>query len=491
MARPLGARVALFTAGGVLGAGGTMIVGILLARYLTKEDMGTYQQLWLVYRLIIGLGLSGLARSPLYFVPSLKREHQRSLVVAVSLLVTIGGTAAAAFVGVKAPWIAMRFNNPALGPLLRLFAAYIFFTASVLHFPVYLVARGRHEFATLHQALVVAAVVSAAIYGTVTQNGLEAITLALVVTGVPLWIWGVGWLGREFFRLTGGQLVPIGRLLRYSIHLSLASATQALLLHIGPLSISVLALPERLAVFRMGATQVPFVAALTRSVTTAVTPTLADLFARKQLTEMVALWHRAIRHLPGLILPIFVFCFLMTSDIIVVLFSTKYLESTTIFRICLCVLPLRCGFYEGMLQALGRSREILISSIASALVATTLSFTLFPFVGLIGPAVGYVLGLYTLGLVCLFFICRFTGYSWATVLPWRDLGRQFVVALSAGVVLVPVLWYGYGDYALRLSLSRVALGSLLYFPVYLVLLKRAGYPSIGDLWTQMFARRSR
>ena len=27
MARPLGARVALFTAGGVLGAGGTMIVG--------------------------------------------------------------------------------------------------------------------------------------------------------------------------------------------------------------------------------------------------------------------------------------------------------------------------------------------------------------------------------------------------------------------------------------------------------------------------------
>lgn len=485
MPRPLSARVILFTVGNVVRSAASILLGILLARYLTKQDMGTYQQLWLVQRLIVGLVLAGVSSSLLYFVPSLKREQQRSLLVFISMSIGAVAAVTSLVMVVGAPWIAARFNNPALGPLLRLFAAYIFLATSVQHFSNYLVARGRHEMAAAYQVMVTVAIIVSAIYGMAVGGGLEEITLAIVVTMIPLWIWASSWIVVQCFCLPRGESISAYRVIGYSAHLSLAGASNTLLQQIGPLAVSLLASPAQVAVFRMGATQVPMVTSITGSVAIGLTPTLAEQFARGDIRQMTELWHRAIRRLFGLILPMFVFFFLMASDIIVVLFSIKYMESITIFRIYLCIMLLRSGFYSGVLQAMGRSREILFVDIISSLVAVILAFALMPVIGLRGPAVACVVGYYTGGLLFLILICRFTGHRWSSVMPWRDINRQLGIAILAGVVMVPVLWYHHGEYSLKFSAIRILAAALLYFPICFAMLQKAGYPVIGDLWKRL------
>ncbi len=485
MARPLSARVILYTAGNVARSAANILLVILLARYLTTADMGTYQQLWLVHGLIAGLVFSGVVSSLLYFVPSLKREQQRSLLVFISMCIGAVAGVASLTVAVSAPWIAARFNNPALGPLLRLFAAYILLATSVQHFSNYLVARGRHEMAAAYQVMATVAIIVAAIYGMAVGGGLEEITLAIVVTMIPLWIWASSWIVAQWFRLPRGESISVYRILGYSAHLSLAGASNTLLQQIGPLAVSLLASPAQVAIFRMGATQVPMVTTITESTATGLMPTLAERFARGDIRQMIELWHQAICRLSGLILPTFVFLVLMASDIIVVLFSIKYMESITIFRIYLCVMPLRVGFYGGILKAMGRSREILFAHIVSSLVAVILALALMPVIGLSGPAVAYVVGYYTIGLVCIILICRFTGHRWSSVMPWRDINRQLGIAILAGVVIVPILWYHHGEYSLKFSAIRILVAALLYFPICFAMLQKAGYPVIADLWRRL------
>lgn len=485
MARPLSARVIVFAAGNVLRSAGGLLVSVLLARYLTREDMGTYQQLWLVEGLILGLLCSGLPNSLLYFVPSYTSEQLRSLLVFTS--VVMGATAVVVTAGLIlfAPSIAVSFHNPKLGPLLALFAIHTFFTSSVLHFPNYLVARERHEVASVYYILLTVTLLIAASYGVILRGGLNEIIAAIVVMTAALWVWPSVSLIADILRLPRGSPIGIGAVAIYALHLSLASGAGTFLQRMGPLAVSLFRPPETVAVFRIGATQVPLITVATSSVATGLTPTLAAMFGRADIAQMTALWHRAIVRLSGLILPAFVFLFMMASDIIVLLFSTKYLESIGIFRIYLCVLPLRAAFYGAILQAMGRSRELLIAQLASALVVIVLTFALLPVIGINGAAIAYTLGYYTIGLVCLIFIRRVLSCRWRELMPWRDLSRQFAIALLAGALVVPALWYHHGEYNLKVCAARVLLAALLYFPAYFAILQRAGYPALGDMVAQL------
>ncbi|MDD3235040.1 MAG: oligosaccharide flippase family protein, partial [Candidatus Cloacimonetes bacterium] len=104
------------------------IIGIALARLITPAELGSYRQLFLIYSTFSTLLLLGIPQSLLYFLPKSKTAEDQKRIISrtlniVSLLALIFAIAIFALKG----FIAVKFNNPSLRPLLLIYAIYPLF----------------------------------------------------------------------------------------------------------------------------------------------------------------------------------------------------------------------------------------------------------------------------------------------------------------------------------------------------------------------------
>src|SRR3990172_5227493 len=70
----------------------TLLSTIVLARILTKENLGTYKQVFLTYQIIAPIFITGVPASILYFLPRFKKQIDKKLFAArsIALLVILG-----------------------------------------------------------------------------------------------------------------------------------------------------------------------------------------------------------------------------------------------------------------------------------------------------------------------------------------------------------------------------------------------------------------
>src|SRR3972149_8470908 len=94
----------------------------VLSRTLSKFDYGTYQQVWLVYLLVLPLFTLGLPGSILYFIPKTEQRHRKIVVFQTIFLLEIVGVIFSIITFQTAPLFAQQFNNPELIPLIRVFS---------------------------------------------------------------------------------------------------------------------------------------------------------------------------------------------------------------------------------------------------------------------------------------------------------------------------------------------------------------------------------
>src|SRR5205823_1575977 len=89
-------------AGRVLGACLTVVVPMVLARRLTRDDFGTYKQFFLVFLTVCLIGQLGLTQSLFYFVPRDAESRGRYLGQTLIGLVAVGLLAGATIA--LTPW---------------------------------------------------------------------------------------------------------------------------------------------------------------------------------------------------------------------------------------------------------------------------------------------------------------------------------------------------------------------------------------------------
>ncbi len=126
-----------------------------MAHLVPQADVGTYQQLSLVYSITAPLFLGGIPAALLYFLPRARgeRELQGWVVRAYTLLGTFGLACALLAILLRSP-IASLMHNPDLAPALLLYAPYICFAFLIGAAPMVLVATGRAREAALVNASV-------------------------------------------------------------------------------------------------------------------------------------------------------------------------------------------------------------------------------------------------------------------------------------------------------------------------------------------------
>lgn len=170
--------------------------------------------------------------------------------------------------------------------------------------------------------------------------------------------------------------------------------------------ISALETPEVFAFYQVGAFNIPFIAVITTSLFTVITPKITELLRGNNVLETLKLTKTTTKQTTVLLLPIIVFCFLFSTEIIIFLFGSRFEASGDIFklytlRFLISVFPF--SIYMGII---GLKNLAPIHVVASAVVNVICNLILIPKYGNLGAVSATLIASYTTVIIPILFINR-------------------------------------------------------------------------------------
>jgi O-antigen/teichoic acid export membrane protein len=222
--------------------------------------------------------------------------------------------------------------------------------------------------------------------------------------------------------------------LRFGIPLALETLTGILTLRIGNILVASMCTTGDFAAYSNGAIEIPFIAAVTGSITAIIIPDLARHLKENQQGEALVLWRKAIVKSASILIPLMVFLLIGAHEVITFLFSARYEDSVLPFRILLLLLPARAVQFGALYIAGNRGTWLLAKTVAGFVVATLVTI---PFVYIWGAwsaaaATVVVFYLFTVPLN-VFFISRIVRSRMHRILPLGRTSRILAASILAGL----------------------------------------------------------
>jgi len=457
-------KTVLYLGGNIAQSLLSLAQGIILVRLLNRHDYGTFQQVMLLTSAIASIAAMSLHQSLYYFIPKADGKARGIISQTFSSLLLMG-VISGGMVYLLRGRLGVGFNNPDLARLAGVFCLFLMSGIPGKVTDVTLISSGR--------------IVSAAVLTVATSTAMLLLTSLPIVLGYGLRLMLICVVAYylTYFLLavilivrTPGGGPSLGLMKTQLIHclpLALAGAVGMFRSKLDKFIISFFYPPARFAVYSRGAFELPLVAILPWALGNLLIPRFTALHARKDRAGMMALWRTAIRRVALIFFPIFAFSFIFADNLIALLYTESYAEGASVFRIYLCLLPFRLISYRSILQAVGDTRPIFVSTVVGLSVNAALTIALLKTVGFIGPAIAFVCS----ELVSMGYILSRAGKAlnlpFPSLLPWRRMGKLFGIAGLAGAGVYPIKLAGLSE-GLTLLIACSA-----FAPLYLAMITRS------------------
>lgn len=442
-----------------------LVSGMVAARVLAKHDYATMRQTMLAYQFAEPLLSLALPGALYYFLPGSGEKKRGLLIDNLTILFFMGGVYSLFLLGGGNKLLAWRFSNPDLEKTLFWMIPYPLFTLPAALLGAVLVVQGRVNTLTIYNVfsrlLLTTSIIAACIF-TKSYSGpiLAQVVFAIIALPVVLWL--------TFTSVPGGLRWPetesMKAMIKYSVPLGLATMLGTITLQLDKLIVSSMCTPEQFAVYSNGAIEIPLIGVITGSIATIILADMAISCKCGRFDEALELFRKAAILSGMLLLPAMVFLLVFADDFIVILYSDRYLESVTPFRIYLLALPIRIVFYGSALMALGMTKVILWRSIGDLLVNACLSVVLVYYMGYLGAAIATLLTLYlwtapfNIKMIAKGFKCQKYG-----VLPFAKIIQTLLVSLVAVLCASPLLLWKSPSPFLRLPLAGLIFSTVYFF----------------------------
>lgn len=431
----LGVSALYITTSKIIASAMSMLVAMLLSRFRTLEEYGTYSQLLTVISLASSLFMLGLPNSINYFLARCDDDESRKKFLSVyytlnTILCAIIGTVLVLAI----PLIEIYFDNA----LIRGFAFFLalypwtYITISGIEnvLAVYKRPTMIMGFRIAHSVSLLAAVTITTLLG---QSFKTYVILYLAVeTAFALTVYIM--VNRLAGRLKPAfSMEQIKKIFIFSLPIGLATSIGALNIELDKLMIGWFFSTEDLAIYTNATKIMPF-GMITTSLVAVVMPQIVKMFKRDENENAVRLWGDA-AVFSFIILSFFSFALtVFAEEVILVLYSSKYLPGVNIFRISNFALMMSCTYYGMVLNTKGKTKFILYSSIISLLINVLLNLLLISFMGMEGAAIATVLSQMIINLAQIVFSSRITKIELSEAFPWKELLSVFLVGLAVAAV---------------------------------------------------------
>lgn len=471
-ANSLGKEAVLLTISKMMTLVITMVTSMLLSRFRTFEEYGTYSQMTLVVSLFTSIFMLGLPNSINYFLAKAdsRQEQQQFLGVYYTLSTALSVLMGIALVA-AAPLIASYFGNPAIRTFLYFLLLYPWANVTGSAIENVLIVYHKTRFLTVYRIINSLCLLGAVLVIQWLGLGFREYMVANVaVYGLfALAVYGISYRVSGGFRL-GLNKNLVRSIFVFSLPLGLSAVVGTLNIEIDKLLIGYLMDTEKLAIYTNASKELP-VSFVATSVTAVLLPQLTRMLKKDQDREAVGLWGNATELSYLVICLITAGVFAYAEDAMTLLYSEKYLPGLPVFRIYTLVLLLRCTYFGIILNAKGKTKEILYAGVASLALNAVLNPVMYLLLGMVGPALATFLSLLVVLLWQLYRTAKCTGVSFSQVFPWGRLGR--ITALNA---VLAVLFYGLKQVCPLeqwiTSLGEALLLGAVWCSVYLLIMKK-------------------
>lgn len=451
----------------------SMVTTMLLSRFRTLEEYGTYSQMLLTSGLVVSLFSLGLPNSVNYFLARAENAEEKNRFLSVYYtLNTIIGVLIGVVMSLAAPAIEKYFNNPMIKQFVFFIVIYPWTNITISGLDNVLVVCDKNKkllvFRFLHSLSVVLAVLLAVIcelsfrqyiFIYISVEVLFAVIVYAIVSNV------VGrisfFLDREFIK----------KIFVFSIPIGLAMSLGTINIELDKLMVGRVFGTENLAVYTNSAKVLP-VNIITASLNAVVLPKIVRCIKNDKYKEAIELWGNA-SLFSFIILSVFSSIFIvLAEEIISILYSEKYLAGTGVFMVINGTLFTSFTYFGMVLNATGKTKFILYSSIISLLVNIILN-TLFMFLfGMIGAAIATVVSVSVIAMVQLIYSAKCLNVKVKDLMPWK----KFMLCIIFCGIITYVCWLlkniiavYFNIYILCIVLGFVFV--MLYFIVYLKTIK--------------------
>lgn len=231
------------------------------------------------------------------------------------------------------------------------------------------------------------------------------------------------------------------KLLIFSVPLGFASVLGTLTRQLANVIVSFLSSPKEFAIYANGAKEVPLVGIVASSIAVVIMADMSKKIQEGDRQSALSLFKKASITSACFILPVMCFLMIYANNFIEILYTKKYIDSVTPFRIYLLILPIRIVYYGSAFVALGISKLILYRSAVELIITSILCYVFVKFFGAYSAALAIVVTLYFFSAPYnLFTLGKEFGCSAFQIIPFRMIGNilllSVIAALPAAMILI-------------------------------------------------------
>lgn len=413
----------------------SMITSMLLSRLRTLHEYGTYSQILLVTNLMTSLLMLGLPNSINYFLAraesTLEREKFLSVYYTFSTILSF-------IVGIVlvllSPFIVKYFNNDYLVNFIYILAVYPWAKITMSSIENVLIVYKKTTTIMIYRIsnsiLILLTIYIIHVTNLTFESYMLLFILIETIYAVSVYVIVKNIIGKFYIRL---DKKLIRRILLFSVPIGLASVVGTLNIELDKLMIGRFLDTEQLALYTNASREMP-VTVISTSLTAVLLPQLARLLKNGEDYKAINLWANATVLSYIIINFISTGLFTFASDVIVLLYSDKYLAGTSVFRVFNLVLLLRCTYFGMILNAKGKTKFILYSSIISLGINCVLNFILFRIFGFVGPAIATFISQFVINLVQLIYTAKIMNVKFTQIFPWKRLGMTTAINILLGSI---------------------------------------------------------
>ncbi|MEH7255249.1 oligosaccharide flippase family protein, partial [Neobacillus niacini] len=370
----------------------SMVTAMLISRFRTLEEYGTYSQLIMVGTIASTIFMMGLSGSINYFLPRAKNKNEQSIFLSnfytVSTIISIFSSITLLIVS---PSIAEYFDNPiilsfvyvlAILPWLNIVGGSIDNVFVVLNkIKMLSFYRIGHSVSTLIVVLLTVFLEWSFEKFLFYFIGVQVIyTIAIYII--------IGTLVEKFRPRIDIKLIR--EIIAFSFPLGIAYTVGTFQVETDKLMIGYLYDTETLAIYTNAAREMP-ITIVVASIVAVITPSIVRFIKDYQNDYAVKLWRNATAFSYIFLCFFAAILFAFAPEIISILYSDKYLKGVEVFRISSIKILLQATNYAILLIALGRTKYVFYSSILALVLNVLLNYLFYLFYGINGFAIATLL----------------------------------------------------------------------------------------------------
>lgn len=432
----------------------SIVQAMVMSRVFTKFEYGRYSQACLVVTFLAPLFLLGLSNAVNYFFNKTDENREAYISTIYNLILGIGLTGGL-FIMLSRSVIAAYFHNSLLIPLLYIVAFRPLLQNLLSMIQVLYISSGHAKMVALRNTVLSIIQLLIVFVAVLICESVTLVLALLVITD----LFQVIVLGLYLhFRVVKLRLFFIDRaltveIMKYSVPLALSTMVGTITLHMDMLLIGKMLSTEQFALYSNMARELPF-NFLIASFTDVVFPKIIQLKARGDVDRLAELYKAYVQF--GLFSTWIMIsgAAVCSKEIILILYSQKYIEGEMIFVVYLFVSLLRFTYCGMLLSAAGQSRKIFSVSVLALFVNLVLNIALFLALGMIGPAVSTVIAVFTANFLQLLWGVRTIGCGLGSIFDWKKIGLLVLESAVLGIALrLGVQSLGSLPAAVRLGLA--------------------------------------